>query len=423
MTKITTYHADQIGGNVVVIETAHSRIAIDFGENLPGSEHEPIEIEGLSRGTPCFDGVFFTHYHGDHVGRMHRILPNVPLYLGSIAKKILLNIHQTLDHQNMAALLHGETLHELQDGVSVTVTHDIRVTPYRVDHSAYEAFMFLIETDDTTILHTGDFRGHGHSMQNKAGDPLTTIRKRICQNGQRKIDTLIIEGTMLSRMNERIFTEQELQSWATIFFKKRRHIFLLCSSTNLDTLASFYHAAKANRIKMFANHYVVSQLKTFSETAGVEDDFYRFSTVWPIQFGKELNKNGFRGTQEDYMRKFGFLCIIKEREGYEVWLKKFQDCNPVLLYSMWEGYLDPKRSAYNPLLAAFCHKYHAVCKHTSGHATAELIADIITEVNPTKQIIPIHTENAEMLKKLPISEALKAKIVPSIQNGHTGYML
>ena len=119
---------------------------------------------------------------------------------------------------------------------------------------------------------------------------------------------------MLSRMNERIFTEQELQSWATIFFKKRRHIFLLCSSTNLDTLASFYHAAKANRIKMFANHYVVSQLKTFSETAGVEDDFYRFSTVWPIQFGKELNKNGFYvtllNTMGGFLRKRSVTIMI-----------------------------------------------------------------------------------------------------------------
>ena len=411
MTKITTYHADQIGGNVVVIETEHSKIAIDFGENLPGSDRVPIEIEGLSKGTPCFDGVFFTHYHSDHVGRIHRILPTIPLYLGCIAKKVMLNIYQTLDDKDIAALLQGKNLHELHEGVSVPVTHDIRVTPYRIDHSAYESFMFLIETADRTILHTGDFRGHGHSMQNKAGDPLTTIREQICRNGQRQIDTLIIEGTMLSRMSEPSFTEQQLQDWAAGFFKKHRHVFLLCSSTNVDTLASFYQAAKANRIKLFANHYVVAQLKTFSETAGEEDDFYRFDTVWPVQFDKELNKNGFSGTQEDYMRKFGFLCVVKEREGYEAWLERFQDCSPVLIYSMWEGYLDRQHKAYNPQLAAFCHKYHAICKHTSGHATADLIADVITAVNPTGQIIPIHTENAQLLKELPISDELKQKIV------------
>lgn len=411
MTKITTYHANQIGGNVVVIETEHSKIAIDFGENLPGSNRAPIEIEGLSEGSSNFDGVFFTHYHGDHVGRIRHVLSDVPMYLGCAAKKVLLNIYQTLKDEEMIALLQRENLYELYDGVSVDVTNEIRVTPYRVDHSAYEAFMFLIETEDQTILHTGDFRGHGHLGRNQEKEILCTIFKKVCRNGQRKIDTLIIEGTMLSRMKEPVFTEEQLQSWADRFFKQHRHVFLLCSSTNLDTLASFYHAAESNGIKMFANRYVVAQLKTFSEMAGAQDAFYRFDTVWPIQFGKQLAKNNFCGSQEDYMRKFGFLCVVKEHEGYEAWLKRFQDCNPTLIYSMWKGYLDRKHPAYNPQLDAFCSKYHAVYKHTSGHATAKLIANVITAVNPTREIIPIHTENAQMLKMLPISKELKQKIV------------
>lgn len=38
----------------------------------------------------------------------------------------------------------------------------VTVTGYSVDHSAYDAYMYLIETPDKSILHTGDFRGHGY---------------------------------------------------------------------------------------------------------------------------------------------------------------------------------------------------------------------------------------------------------------------
>ena len=164
MTKITTHNSNQIGGNVVVIETDKSKIAIDFGENLPGNENENIEIAGLSKGKTTFDGVFFTHYHGDHIGRMKYILPNVPLYIGEVAKRILININQTVKEEEMVELLtNEERVHVIHENTAISINDgDITVTPYSVDHSAYEAFMFLIETKDKTILHTGDFRDHGY---------------------------------------------------------------------------------------------------------------------------------------------------------------------------------------------------------------------------------------------------------------------
>ena len=410
MTKITAYNSNQIGGNVVVIETEKSKIAIDFGENLPGNENANTEIEGLSTGERSFDAVFFTHYHGDHVGRIQSILPGVELYLGTVARQILLNINTTLKNDDMVKLLSDDKrIKELHKDVTIPINQgDILVTPYIVDHSAYEAFMLLIETKDKTILHTGDFREHGY----RGGKSLIpTIDCYVRQNGKRNVDTLIIEGTMLSRMNEKVFTEDDLQAWAEDYFKEHRHIFLLCSSTNLDTLASFYQAGDKYGMRMFGTDYVVTQLKTFSGTAGNETTHYKFENVWPIRFGKMLNKGSFHGTQEEYMRRFGFICVVKEGEAYEKWIERFKDCKPVLIYSMWEGYLDPKRPAYNRKLAEFYNKYKHVIQHTSGHATAEAIAKVITAVDPKQEIIPIHTENADALKSLNISDELKQRIV------------
>lgn len=43
---------------------------------------------------------------------------------------------------------------------SIRVGHMV-VTPLLVDHSAFDAYMFIIEADNLRILHTGDFRAHG----------------------------------------------------------------------------------------------------------------------------------------------------------------------------------------------------------------------------------------------------------------------
>ena len=38
------------------------------------------------------DAVFFTHYHGDHMGQMTRIRQEIPLYAGVLAKDIMLTV-------------------------------------------------------------------------------------------------------------------------------------------------------------------------------------------------------------------------------------------------------------------------------------------------------------------------------------------
>lgn len=95
----------------------------------------------------------------------------------------------------------------------------------------------LEQDTDLTILHTGDFRDHGY----RGWKLLSMIRKHITQYGNQKIDVLITEDTMMNRQEDKVMTEMAMQQWATKFFRENKYIFLLCSSTNLDSLWSFYN--------------------------------------------------------------------------------------------------------------------------------------------------------------------------------------
>lgn len=437
-TIIQMFHQHQIGGCVVVISYGETRIIIDFGKDLPGINNKfPIAIEGITykkqesakeykneyKYKYKYEAVFFTHSHGDHMGRICDILPGIPLYMGEATKLFQQTIAKYTRNQQMTKLLNDSTfVHTFSPNKTITIGN-IKVTPYMVDHSAYDSYMFLIETPDKRVLHTGDFRFHGY--RGKAILPM--IEHYITRHGKYPVDVLITEGTMFGRVkyqddlladfleenkghklkerglcNDMQFTgktkkysEQNLYEDACHFIKENRYVFVLCSSMNLDTIASFYHAAKENHRGVYANDYVVEQMQNFSKTAGKYSGIYEFENVHAVNFDKQLISGwGWHGTQEDLMRRYGFVIFITKGNGfYENWVSRFSDLNPKVIYSMWDGYLDEKRACYNREMKEFCNHTNAVFgMHTSGHAYPDDIYDLISKVNPRDAIIPIHME-------------------------------
>jgi len=51
-------------------------------------------------------------------------------------------------------------------GEPIFKTGKIQVTPIMTDHSAMDAYMFLVEVEGKKILFTGDFRDHGIASEN-----------------------------------------------------------------------------------------------------------------------------------------------------------------------------------------------------------------------------------------------------------------
>ena len=214
---IKVYNAEQIGGCFTVITTSKAKIMIDYGQALPGAKTEQEDFDWEH---DTVDAVFVTHYHGDHVGRILDIPSNIPIYMGKTTRQIMLNIHETLmsvpelqEEQNRwVELLNSNRIKEIQENKVISDIEGLAVTPYSVDHSAYDAYMYLIEADGKVILHTGDFRGHGY----RGAKMIEVIQNHVHKNG-RKVDYLITEGTMMGdRKNEKVKKESELYQEAKV---------------------------------------------------------------------------------------------------------------------------------------------------------------------------------------------------------------
>ncbi len=412
---------DQIGGVVTEIYTENTHIFIDFGAELPGSEGKftDDEMVQMIRKAEC-DGILFTHHHGDHIGLLKEIpqkdIRNHPirLALGETARQIMINIHKTLAGSPSVPteqVGHKEILHILEDDSRWEDLHDgdafylgdFKIMPIRADHSSYDSFLFLIEAQGFCILHTGDFRTHG-----RLGKRFFR-RLSNCLKGK-QVNVLLMEGTMMSRLSEKMITEEELEHRAYEVLKKEqnRYAFLVCSSTNVESLASFHNAALRLGRPFIVNHYVYEQLLLYRETAGKENTKLSFWKAYPFENMDVYNKK-LGMTQPEYMKKHGFVMMVGANESYTRRMEYFRQENPqndpLLIYSMWSGYLDEKGDAYNPKLKALYDRWPRHLQlHTSGHAYREDIEEMIRLVHPTDAIIPIHTEEKEKFCHLAIGE-------------------
>lgn len=372
--KIIVYRGThQIGGCVTEIQSNNgSRIAIDIGENLPSVNNEKkpeLEIEGLTMGKPNFDAVFITHYHGDHIGLYNKILPQIPIYIGEVSKKIFKILQTRLSTAKLVkeedlALIDNFKTYKIPEKIKIK---DITITPIEVDHSAFNAHMLLIECDGKKVLHTGDFRTHG--QRGKA--VIQALEKYVGQ-----VDCLICEGTTLSREKESAMTEMELQDRAEQVFKENKYVFVMCSSTNIDRIAAIHKGAlKANRLFVCDNYQ--KEILMFIDNIS-RSELYKFKN-------KVLS---YADNILELMQNKGFVMLVRDNYISKKVMEKFP--KKTFIYSQWKGYLDEKFTEYENIQKFVPKDY--IYLHTSGHADYEAIRKVCKVVKP-ELLIPVHGEN------------------------------
>lgn len=413
-TNIKFLHADQIGGCVTLISTDTTKICIDFGENLPGSKYkEALEVEGLTSGEPQYDAVFFTHYHGDHIGRFNKILPGIPLYMSQMCRYALLNIYHALakhdaQHKTQIGILEDKTRNHVLWPQQTVQVGDIKVTPYTIDHSAEAAMMFLIETPDKRILHMGDFRTHGFM-----GEKLKKLLLHYVLGlglSSKPVDILITEGTNMTREEGELLTEDELLTQACALMREYKLVFCICSSTNFIRLRNFYRAARRAHKIVLASRYMLKQVQSYYHykldlyaylNNCKQDREFRLSGMYSLLLDKEAlqDKLAYK-LQEKKLRERGaliFLSGTQAAEKLQRLVEKYNDLQPLVIYSQWSGYIkDKKAEYYNAELADACAACNTVQLHTSGHASKEEVEEIIRLVNPREYVAIIHSEQAEI---------------------------
>lgn len=367
----------QIGGIAAEISTASTRILIDMGDELsldPNFVSAPLNIPGVTDGNGHCDAVLFTHYHGDHTGQMLRIRPEIPIYAGALAKDIMRLSAERGGQKNEALCRRIETIQAFSPGKPFLIG-DIQITPFCIDHSACDSYLFLIEADGKRLLYTGDFRLHG-----VRGNVMDKILDRRIGT----VDVVVTEGTTVSRSEHEVVTEWDLQKRVKAYLRQYKYVFVLCAATNLDRIFALARAVPRGKY-CICDDYQKTLVETVSKHWNGISSFYEMPKLLSFKYHPPAR-----------FAELGGLMFVRANSKFEAIIRQYDPAQSILLYSMWDGYRTKPDSSI-PEFLSLTGTWAEL--HTSGHASPDDLRHVIEKADP-EIVIPMHTDAPQKMQTL-----------------------
>lgn len=388
----------EIGGNCIQLSSGNTTILLDAGLPLSADSHS-IDLSCLS-----VNALLVSHPHQDHFGLMASLPSGTPVYIGKLALSLIDATRVFLGESRYALSFHNFSAWQ---PFSIG---DFTITPYIVDHSATDAYAFLIEAEGKRLFYSGDLRSHG-----RKGILFENLVKRPI----RDIDLLFLEGTMLRRNNDVFPDEEAVEDTIYETIRQQKNIsFLLSSSQNIDRIVSAYRACKRAHKLLVVDIYtawVLEQLRQITQNTPTmewpeirvfathrQDERLKANPDYFGDFRKRLYRH--RVKREDlHTTPESFLYLGKMSSFRFIDEFRSSAAPPNVVYSQWLGYLDGNHGNYfgSDRISALRNDpaVNFVYAHTSGHATVEDLKRLVEALAPG-MLVPVHTESPEEFKRV-----------------------
>ena len=382
----------EIGGSCIEVEADSKRIILDLGLPLTtGPDDDPQgflpSIGGLREPADDLLALLISHPHQDHYGLAAFARPDLPVLIGEAARRIL-----EVATQFTPSGLSPDVAIPLRDREPLSVG-PFQITPYLVDHSAFDAYAILVDCDGRRLLYSGDFRGHGRKAH---------VFDRFLKDPPCDVDILLMEGTTVNRTGQarKFASEDDLESEFAEHFKATEGLALVWSSgQNIDRLVTIFRACRRTGRQFIIDLYTAEILRATGNAKVPQGIWDGVRVFVPRSQRIRVKEHGLFQMVDRYRPNRIYPENLPEVANRSVMLFRpglmreldAADClkGSRLAYSLWEGYLrDPRQAQF---LAWLKNKnIPTEMIHTSGHASPDDLSRFANAVDP-KYLVPIHT--------------------------------
>jgi ribonuclease J len=390
--------AHQIGGTCIELECEGKRLVLDIGVPLDAADSATVEmpnVPGLRTEDASLLGIVISHPHQDHYGLASRVPDGTPFLMGVATERILA---AAADFTPSGGIF--ENVIHLTDRTPIELG-PFRITPYLMDHSAYDAYAVLIEAGGKRLFYTGDLRGHGRKAK---------LFERLLSNPPANVDALLMEGTTITRTgtSEGFVTEADLESEMAKLFRSTPGMPLVwCSGQNIDRLVTVFRAAKRSGRQLILDMYTAHILAATENPRLPQADWAETRVYLPWSQKQRIikdqsfeiaNRYKLDRIYPEQLAGAAAKSVMLFRPSMRIDLEK-AEClgGACLVYSMWDGYLkDEKLKPFLTWLDGRGIPLHQI--HTSGHASVKDLQRL-REAFSDAVVVPIHTQQPDLYEK------------------------
>lgn len=388
MSRLTlTVHraTDQIGGNCIELATVDGRVLLDVGRPLDApKEATDLLPKSLNIERPV-DGVLISHPHQDHYGLLDELPPAWPIYSGASAGKLM---HLT------ASIFGTAPVRDYRhwSGSQPIDVGPFRVTPYLTDHSAFDAYMLLIEVAGKRVLYSGDFRNHGRK---------SALVERLMAAPPPDVDVLLMEGTNLGSEKPTKSEHDLEEDFVALFRDTPGRVFTCWSAQNIDRTVTLYRAALKTGRTLVIDLYTAEVLELLADAGKLpRAGWNNIKVVITRSFARLYEMKGRKEFVERMAAHGMSAAALAQNPGKWVvmirpsLIRDFESKgvrpspDDAWSYSQWRGYLDQPdgvrlREWFEDAGSKAAHL------HTSGHASTADLKAFASAMAP-KALVPIH---------------------------------
>ena len=382
----------EIGGTCIEIEAQGKRIVLDVGLPLDAPDGTRTSllprVAGFQDADDSLLAVLISHPHVDHYGLARYVHQDVPVYLGKDAHNIMKAARAWVPD----GYAFEKPPHFIEDRNPVRIG-PFRITPFLVDHSAFDAYSLLVEADGKRVYYSGDFRAHGRKK---------TLFDRMVARPPKDIDALLMEGTTIGRTgtSKGFPTEADLEGeFAQAFSRTTGIHFVWTSSQNIDRLVTIFRAAKRTGRTLLIDLYTAVILEATGRDTIPQSHWNGVKLYVPYRQRVFIKNNKLFDDLERHARNRIYPEALPSLSGRAVMLFRPMTRDDLgvqavlkgarFTYSMWQGYLKEESvQKVTEWLETNGIPWESI--HTSGHASVADLQRFATALAP-RSLVPIHS--------------------------------
>ena len=224
---------NEIGGNMMVVETENEAIIVDVGMSFPDGEMHGVDIlipdfTYIREIKDKIVAVIITHGHEDHIGAMPYLFKEMqfPIYGTSLPLEM---IGSKFDEHKMRE--HRGYFRAIQKRTPIKIG-EFEVEWMHITHSIIDSSAIAIKTEAGTMIHTGDFK-----IDHTPIDGFPTDLHRLAHYGEEGVLVLTSDSTNSHAPG---FTKTEKSVGPTfdrIFSNAKGRVIMSTFSSNIHRVA------------------------------------------------------------------------------------------------------------------------------------------------------------------------------------------